>query len=73
MHLCYHIRNLQSDQELHQGRIIFVLKITHQLIQSGCSLDHSRNCRGRMCGNALVKRDYPVTFGHCHVWSIEIG
>lgn len=39
-HLCYHIQNLQSNQELHQGRSIFLLKIPLDLVQRGCCLGH---------------------------------
>lgn len=56
-----------------KDRTIFLWKITHRFIQSGCSLDHSCD-QGGMCGNALVTCDGAVTFGHhCHVWLIEIG
>lgn len=71
--LCYHIWNLQSNQELHQGRTILVLKITHHFVQRGCSLGHPCDCPGGRRGSAFVNRDSPVTAGHCCVWLGETG
>lgn len=72
MHLCYHIWNLQSNQELQQGRTIFLLEITHQFVQSGCSLGHLCAAQEE-AGDAFVGCDSPVTPGHCSVCSGEIG